>query len=708
MDFPAHHRTSGPPPAPGVVGQALADLVPQQPRPAGDDTRGDAFGIVITDHRLRVLEADLTPPWLGGMTAAPGTPVTDLFPAEDAQAITVRLQRVLSNRKPLVARVQRMPRPGGSPLVVSLSIIPSTTPGQVVVTLINMTQKLDLFAASSTIGTSLDINTTARQLAEVLQPWGDVVTVSLSYSMWSGEHPEERDPRMRRAAVAPTDRSWPPGYRTTGDNIPEVPTLADGSDNALLNGLTILPDRASIERALGGDPALMRSLVPDDGPLAAAFAPLIAGDEPGQEPMLLGMVAVWRRMDGRWGPFDDDDQLALQELASRTATHFDNARRHQREHEQVLALQRRLQPAHSPSGAVEVAGAYRPTSPDSAGVGGDWFDVIRLSGGRVGLVIGDVVGHGLVAAAIMGRLRTAVQTLADTDLPPDDLLAHLDDLVVRLDTSAEETQDATALGSTCCYLVYNPVDRRCAMASAGHLPPVLIHPDGHAELVGLPTHPPLGTSREPFEVTEFTAEPGTLLGLYTDGLVEQPGADIDDGLDALIKELTSIRSAADLSTAADRAIDHLVAEQRRDDVTLLLARLAALPDEDVATYALPAGDLTAVSRARRWTTDRLDAWGLARTAAGAELVVSELVTNALRYGSGDVTLRLIRVDGSLVCEVRGACSGTPRLRRPRELDEDGRGLFVVQQIADRWGVHPSRTAEKTVWAELSVSSAGRI
>lgn len=709
------------PPQVGVVSQALARLkASREPAPGatgggGGDVRDEhtersILGTIVVDRTLRIRDVDLSPPCFRELTdvALPGTRVTALFPAEDAPAIALRCEHTLATGEPMVARVQRLPKPDGSSMVVSLTALPLPRPDHgLAITLIDMTQRLHRFAASSTIGTGLDVTETARELAEALRPWGDAVTVSLAHHVWTGEQPEEGDVRLRRAALAPAGRIWPPGFLIPGDDLPEAAAAlhrAGGFRGG--RAAVIRPDRGGVERALGGDLDLLRALVPDAGPLALACAPLVADGAPGDDPVLLGMVEVWRRMDGRWEPFRDEDVLELQELTSRAEAHVDNVRLHQREHAQVMALQRRLLPPHSPTPTVEVAGAYQPTTPDSAGVGGDWFDVIRLSVGRVALVIGDVVGHGLGAAAAMGRLRIEAQALSSAGLAADEILSCLDETVAHLDDDADEEVAAgySALGSTCCYLVYDPVGRRCAMANAGHLPPALVHPDGRAEFVGDTPHPPLGTSKEPFDVTEFTVEPGALLALYTDGLVEEPGVDIDQGLRAVLKGVSSIRPAEDLHTAADHTVAGIVHDRLRDDVTLVLARLSAMPDRDVATWRLPAGDTGSVGRARALAAERLETWGLAGQAPTAELVVSELATNAMRYGAGEVTVRLIRGEGAVACEVTDRTSARPRLRQPRPLDEGGRGLFIVQQLSDRWGVRYGDTG-KTTWAEFGTDAA---
>lgn len=268
-------------------------------------------------------------------------------------------------------------------------------------------------------------------------------------------------------------------------------------------------------------------------------------------------------------------------------------------------------------------------------MGGDWYDVIPLSGARVALVVGDVVGHGIHAAATMGRLRTAVRTLADIDLPPEELLTHLDDVVVRLSAEASadpDTETAGDIGATCLYAVHDPVDGRCSLARAGHPPPAVVSADGTVDLLDIPPGPPLGLGGLPFEAAEIELPEGSLLALYTDGLVEARDRDVDAGTALLCQALA--RPSASLDDVCDRVLQALLpaAGRPHDDVALLLARTRALGDGQVAAWDVDA-DPAAVARARRSVARQLAAWGLDDLGFVTELVVSELVTNAVRYGS---------------------------------------------------------------------------
>ncbi|MFF7651013.1 PP2C family protein-serine/threonine phosphatase [Streptomyces sp. NPDC007983] len=268
-----------------------------------------------------------------------------------------------------------------------------------------------------------------------------------------------------------------------------------------------------------------------------------------------------------------------------------------------------------------MASRYLPAD-SRAGVGGDWFDVIPLSGSRVALVVGDVVGHGINACATMGRLRTAVRTLADVDLPPDELLTYLDDLVIHLtddeqDTTAEETMDTGAdqattgeVGATCLYAVHDPVSRHCALASAGHPLPALVSPDGGADLVRGFTGPPLGVGGPSFETTELELPAGSVLALYSDGLVRSSDRDIDAGLTKLCDALPVPVPVPDTSmdAACDTVLCALAADRPADDITLLLARTHALTPDRVAGWDITA-DPAVVMQARKPAVEQLDAGG---------------------------------------------------------------------------------------------------
>jgi ABC-type branched-subunit amino acid transport system ATPase component/anti-sigma regulatory factor (Ser/Thr protein kinase) len=373
----------------------------------------------------------------------------------------------------------------------------------------------------------------------------------------------------------------------------------------------------------------------------------------------------------------------------------------------AVNLQQSLLPHGPPEqNALDVAFRYLPAQ---AGVGGDWFDVIPLAGARVAVVVGDIVGHGMHAAATMGRLRTAVFNFSMLDLPPDELLAHLDDLVGRIDKDeaapggdGRPGAGAPIAGATCLYAIYDPVTRCCQLARAGHLPPALVAPDGTVELLDVPAGPPLGLGGLPFEAIEHRLAEGSRLVLYTDGLVEDRATDIDVGLDRLRSALTGPpgRTTEEL---CDAVITAMMPAAPKDDIALLVAETCALPDDHIARWDVPT-DPAAVGIVRNGANDQLSAWGLDELAFTTELILSELVTNAIRYATGPIDVRLL-LDRSLICEVADASSTSPHLRYAATTDEGGRGLFLVAQLAERWGTRYTKSG-KIIWVEQRLPRHG--
>ncbi|MFD5710467.1 SpoIIE family protein phosphatase [Streptomyces pharetrae] len=554
--------------------------------------------------------------------------------------------------------------------------------------------------AGTSIGRTLDVMRTAQELADFAVPrFADFVAVDLLESVLSSAGhgtwltdagPAAARPVMRRAGMGSVREGCPEAVARIGDRV------------------EFLPPPSDLEMLIKGEPMLVPVLDPSDALWAAAHPERAAHiREFGLHsliavPMLarntvLGVATFIRSLNPT--AFQPDDVLLARELVARAALCVDNARRYTREHTAAVTLQRSLLPQVLTGGeALEVASHYLPADP-IGGVGGDWFDVIPLSGARVGLVVGDVVGHGIGAAAAMGRLRTAVQTLADMELPPDELLAHLDDLVLRL--SDERTGDEAAaqsaaafLGATCLYAVYDPVTRRCAMARAGHPPPVVVTPDGQVSYPELPAGPPLGLGGIAFEAGEIELPANSLLGLYTDGLIEGSDGDLEAGMARLADLLA--RQGQHLDGLCRSAVQRLMPLPQRDDIALLLARTRVLDAGQVVSWDVPA-DPAAVSEARARAARQVAAWGFEELAMTTELIVSELVTNAIRYAEPPVRLRLLR-DSLLTCEVADGSSTAPRLRHPRSTDEGGRGLFLVAQLTHRWGARYTPDG-KIIWAE---------
>ncbi|MFI1831757.1 SpoIIE family protein phosphatase [Streptomyces olivaceoviridis] len=542
------------------------------------------------------------------------------------------------------------------------------------------------------LGTTLDLWRTAEQLAEITVPrFADLVVVDLVEGVLAGEEPPPGPPRpdvpLRRVAAWAGDdaRDLPVG----GVNEPVGYPAGTPQARCLETGQPVTD--SVVTAALAGHPAGRAHPVGflGEGVHSYLAAPLSARG------CVLGLAGFYRR--GRTRPYEQDDLTLAGELAARAAISMDNARRYRREHHASLTLQRSLLPHALPRlSTVGLASRYLPADTRS-GVGGDWFDAIPLSGMRVALVVGDVPGNGLQAAATMGRLRTAVQTLAGLDLLPEEVLAHLDDLVSRTPEEDADDQDP-ATGTTCLYAVYDPVSCRCTAATAGHAPPALLTPDGEARLIDLPTGPPLGLGGlQPYESATVDLPPGSLLTMYTDGLLKE-GRGYEDTKARTAQLLASLRLAgAELEDTCDRLTDALLPDGPSDDVALLLARVHALPEDRMACWEFPS-DPAAVARARALTRAQLATWGMSELDFNTGLVVSELVTNAVRYGGpGPVGLRLLR-DDSLICEVSDGSNTSPRIRRAATTEEGGRGLFLVAQFTKSWGARYMPQG-KTVWAE---------
>jgi serine phosphatase RsbU (regulator of sigma subunit)/anti-sigma regulatory factor (Ser/Thr protein kinase) len=444
--------------------------------------------------------------------------------------------------------------------------------------------------------------------------------------------------------------------------------------------------RADVTAVLASD-ELERQLVPPGGH-SLIIAPLSARG------LMLGTVTTWRADPSP--PFDDADAELLSEIASRAALGIDNGRRYTREHTAAVALQQRLLPrAETDTPAAEVFGTYRSAG-GGIGVSGDWFDALTLPSLRTALVVGDVIGHGLSAAATMGRLRTAVQTYADLELDPGEVLARLEDLMQKLAAEAPADQ-RDVVGASCLFAIYDATAGECSVASAGHPPPVVCAPDGSVRILDVQPGPPVGVGGVPFQTLTFPVEPGSVIALYTDGLFELAPYDGPDALPRLAEALRAERPwESSLRDIGQALVDHPRSRPARDDLVLLLARAKTVEEGRMATWSLPPR-LESAAEARAEAARQLRDWGYEELAFTTELIVSELVTNAVRHGSGQVGLRLI-LDRVLVCEVSDASNTQPRLRRAGETDEGGRGLFIVAQCTTRWGCRYGAQG-KTIWTE---------
>ncbi|GGJ16739.1 histidine kinase [Streptomyces brasiliensis] len=542
-----------------------------------------------------------------------------------------------------------------------------------------------LYDAGLGVGTTLDVTRTADELARVAVPrFADFVTVDLADAVLHGEEPSRTATGLRRIALHGVGAD-PPLYEKGrlidfASSTPQARGYSTGRP-------TLVTDLSTDTGWREQDPALTQAAL-DHGIHSLVAVPIRARGT------VLGMANLWRSKEH--APFDEEELSLAEELVARAAVSIDNARRYTREHALAVTLQRSLLPRALPElSALEVGYRYLPAQ---SGVSGDWFDVIPLPGSRVALAVGDVVGHGLHAAATMGRLRTAVDNFTTLDLPPDELLSHLDDLVARIDQDESPTR---VVGATCLYAIYDPVTRSCAMARAGHLAPALVHPDGSVTFCDLPAGPPLGIGGMPFQTAHMDLAEGTQLVLYTDGLIEDRRRDLDVGMELLAAALAGHPDRSP-EESCRTVLEELLPERPKDDVALLIARTRPLPPDRIADWDVPA-DPAAVSRLREAASAKLDEWGLIEPTFNMELVLSELVTNAIRHGCEPIHVRLIH-DRTLICEVADGSSTSPHLRYAATTDEGGRGLFLVARMAERWGTRYTPQG-KVIWAELALTES---
>ncbi|MFI2430727.1 SpoIIE family protein phosphatase [Streptomyces sp. NPDC018693] len=547
--------------------------------------------------------------------------------------------------------------------------------------------------AGARIGNSLDLETTARELLNVVVPgFCDLATVDLYQGLLAGDETPpglaDGSAQLRRVAFASAVSDVP--FAGTGTPVPVGAVHHFAFNSPCADAL-----RTARPRTIPGE---------EGGLVQSTLAvPMVAHDT------VVGLARFSRTKGSE--PFGERDRDLAVELAARAAVCIDNARLYRREHERALILQRSLLPPGDPvASGLDIACRYLPGNASTgrpSEVGGDWFDVIELPGHRTALVVGDVMGRGLRAAVAMGELRTAVRTLALLDLEPAEVLSALDEIARGLGTPGGVQQATRAARrpreadlsevylATCVYAVYDSVTRRCTFANAGHLPPVLVEPGDQALMLDVPPGMPLGVGGEPFEEVEVELPEGALLALYTDGLVESRDHPLDEGLQAFVGALTD--PSRPLEDVCDHVLNTLDTHHGEDDIALLMARVQGLPADSVGDWTLPR-EPRSVGRAREYARGQLLSWDMEALVDTTELLVSELVTNALRYGEGDIRLRLL-LDRTLVCEVWDAGLVQPRRRRARDTDEGGRGLQLVGLLSAAWGSRRTPRG-KTVWFEL--------
>ncbi|MFD8258351.1 SpoIIE family protein phosphatase [Streptomyces griseoluteus] len=673
------------------------------------------FGFLLIDTDLRVRRANTRFASIFGGTPDDhrGKGVHDYLPRAEADRVSATLRRVMESgdsitdmhvtgfvpdsdeRRHWSINLYRVHSGSGRPIGVAWLGTDITARREAAREAASARRNLALLnEAGARIGNSLDLETTARELLDVVVPgFCDLATVDLYQALLTGDEapPKLADgsAELRRVAFASAVSDAPfggSGERVELGAVHRFPFNSPCAD-ALR---TARPQRVPAEE--GG---LVQSTL---------AVPMVAHDT------VVGIVQFARTKGSE--PFGDRDRDLAVELAARAAVCIDNARLYRREHERALILQRSLLPPGDPEASgLDIACRYLPGNAATE-VGGDWFDVIELPGHRTALVVGDVMGRGLRAAVAMGELRTAVRTLALLDLEPAEVLSALDEIARGLGTpggvqqatrAARQPRDADLSEvylATCVYAVYDSVTRRCTFANAGHLPPVLVEPGEAALMLDVPPGMPLGVGGEPFEEVEVELPEGALLALYTDGLVESRDHPLDEGLQAFVQALTD--PSRPLEDVCDHVLNSLHTRHGEDDIALLMARVQGLPTESVGDWTLPR-EPRSVGRAREYARAQLLSWDLEPLVDTTELLVSELVTNALRYGEGEIRLRLL-LDRTLVCEVWDAGLVQPRRRRARDTDEGGRGLQLVGLLSAAWGSRRTPRG-KTVWFELPLPGA---
>ncbi|MFE2506960.1 SpoIIE family protein phosphatase [Streptomyces naganishii] len=537
-------------------------------------------GIAVLDTRLRFLRVNPALQAMNGLPEAAhiGHRLVELLPGVNAADMESAMRRVLSTGEPVLdfRRIGRTPAdpahdrvwscsyvrledPDGRPIGLAASLIDITAQQRAQLETEAVRRRLALVnEASVKIGTTLDLERTAQELANTAVPdLADVVTVDVLETLAAGD---ALGPGLiggaetRRLGRAPLTGSPVADILAPLGRTMRFPATAPYTQALAASRPFVVPELDAVSIAPAARHSTAPARVLAAGVHSFMMVPLHARG------VVLGLATFYRIR--ALGPFTDDDVALACELAARAAVCVDNARLYHREHDTALVLQRSMLPQHisAPPG-VEVAHRYLPAS-DAAEVGGDWYDVITLPDGKAALVMGDVMGHGTRAAAIMGRLSASVRTLARLDLQPQEVLAQLE---AALDDLTEP------MLATFLYLVVDPATGHCRVTRAGHPPPAAVRPDGTVRLLTVPPGLPLGVGGEIFTTTDLVLEPGSLLVLYTDGLVEARGSDIDDRLAELTQVLA--QPVSSLDALCDGLLTRLVPAAADDDIALLVVRL---------------------------------------------------------------------------------------------------------------------------------------
>ncbi|MFI8436575.1 SpoIIE family protein phosphatase [Streptomyces sp. NPDC079020] len=649
-----------------------------------------SVGLIVLDPELRVVRANSLVD-AAHVQEMIGDHFTDVYRLNKPHLAAEVLRSVLVGEGPvrdrlIRGRLRRLPGPERS---FSVSVYrldgPDEAPRGVLAAVVDVTERERararescLAAVRERVGGALDVAETCRSLVDAVVPgFADLAVVEVVDDVLRGADPPVGplgpDVPLRRADPEGGTRRLP--YRT-----PYALAVSDLRPRLVQLG----PDTVWLD----ADPDSAR-LIESAGAHSLIVVPLTLRGA------VLGLVSLYRCGDSE--PYDEDDLLVARTAAARTALSVDNARRYERSHVIASTVQRRLLPQQEgDQAAVETAHVLLPGRNS-----GCWFDTIALSGARTGLVVGSVAGQGLEAAIAMGQLRMVIQALAGLDLEPDEMLARLNDTAERLAAERADLPRADALqgeplSAACVYAIYDPFTRTCTLARAGNPAPVVIAPDGSAPPVDVPEGPALfSADSAPFATAVLTLEEGSLLAFCTEAL-------LPDAQAAARIRRTLAAPERGLHDLSDALVYGLPADAHSDGAALLLVRTGTVPAHRVATWDLPH-DRRTPSTARVLVRGRLQGWNLdGATIDATELIVSELVTNAVRYGTPPLRLRLL-LGPTLTCEVHDSSAVSPHLRHARSADEGGRGLFIVSQLASHWGTRHGPRG-KTLWTEQDIGA----
>ncbi|MEX5712011.1 SpoIIE family protein phosphatase [Parafrankia sp. FMc6] len=665
------------------------------------------IGLLITDRKLRVRQMNRAMRAINGLSVDDigQRPLSELLPDVHPGAWEV-IRQVLATGEPIlnveITGSTPAPRPGqrtwrvshyplrggdGSVAAVGVALVDVTDQRRAEAARDKVEQRLRLLGrASGLIGASLDLTATLEGMVELIVPeFADNCDLYLTEEPLDATAPPARLP-LRLTVAGNTPLLPPPEAHQL---LPSAITYVDQDNPAHRSLATRRPVLFDVdERVIASVDHPQRDEHFEYIAVRTAITvPLLVGNE------YHGSVYLGLGPSGR--TYTEYDVQTAAELGSRIANAVANARAFDRQRTAAITLQRGLLPGGLP--AVEGLDIEWRYEPGTAGteVGGDWFDIVPLSAGRVALVIGDVMGRGLAAAAVMGQVRAAVRAFAALDLPAADVLTHLDSLVQNIGAGPDG-----ALVS-CVYAIFEPATASITVANAGHLPPAIVDAYTDARLLEEPEGIILGIGGPPCTEVRYPFPAGSTLALYTDGLIESPKIDIGQGVRQLQAALVATGSlpatAERLLTLIDRSGGY------DDDVALLLVRATARATTWTTTVE---PDPRAVKAARDTTVAALRQWELTDSVDLVELLVSELVTNAIRYAKTPSDLTLRRGRHALYVEIADGDSRVPRLLNPSADDEGGRGLQLVAQLATQWGARPTRTG-KTVWFELDLTCADK-